>query len=57
MENQNTSSCAFDDADLATPLGRHPGTKTVAQLLDDKPAMDDWSKNLEIIRKQESDGS
>lgn len=57
MENSNTARRVFSDAGLPTQTKRRTGQRTVAQLLHDKPALDDWSHNLERIRQKESDDS
>lgn len=42
--------------DFSTQSKQQEAQKTVACLLDDKDALNDWVKNIEKIRKLESDG-
>ena len=57
MDNQQTSSIPFRSSILSTKSKQDVAERTVANLLDDKAAMDDWKNNIEKIRQKESDGA
>lgn len=57
MDNQQPSSIAFPVASFSALSQQQAAQKTVAQLLDDKNALDDWTNNIERIRQRESDSA
>lgn len=57
MDNQQTSSTPSNSTVFSTKSKHEVAEKTVAHLLDDKAAMDDWKNNIEKIRQKESDGT
>jgi hypothetical protein len=57
MDNQQPSSSASPAANFSAQSKKQATQKTVAQLLDDKNAMDDWTNNIEKIRQKETGGA
>lgn len=57
MDNQQTSSTPSRSTAFSAQSKQKVAEKTVARLLDDKAAMDDWKNNIEKIRQKESDGA
>lgn len=56
MDNQRTSNNPSRSTVFSAKSKQEVAEKTVAHLLDDKAAMDDWKNNIEKIRQKESDG-
>lgn len=56
MDNQRTSNTPSRSTIFSAKSEQEVAKKTVAHLLDDKAAMDDWKNNIEKIRQKESDG-
>lgn len=54
MDNQLPSSLSSRTFNFSTQSRQQAAPKTVAQLLDDKDALDDWIANIEKIRQMES---
>lgn len=57
MDNQQTSSIASRSTVFSAQSKQEVAEKTVARLLDDQAAMEDWKNNIEKIRQKESDGA
>ena len=57
MDNQLTSSNPSHSTILPAQSKQKVAEKTVARLLDDQAAMDDWTNNIEKIRQKESAGA
>ncbi|MFV5213371.1 hypothetical protein ACLIIZ_06550 [Azonexus caeni] len=57
MNNQQTSNNPSRSTIFSGQPKQEVAEKTVARLLDDQAAMDDWTKNIEKIRQKESDGA
>lgn len=57
MDNQQTSSIPSRSTVFSAQSKQEVAEKTVARLLDDKAAMEDWTNNIEKIRQKESDGT
>ncbi|WP_295008803.1 hypothetical protein [uncultured Dechloromonas sp.] len=57
MDNQQTSNIPSRSTVFSAQSKHEVAEKTVARLLDDKAAMDDWTNNIEKIRQKESDGA
>lgn len=55
MDNQLTSGIPSRSTVFSAKSKQGVAEKTVAHLLDDKAAMDDWKNNIEKIRQKESD--
>lgn len=53
MDNQQPSSLTSRSINFSTQSKQQAAQKTVAQLLDDKDALDDWFTNIERIRRME----
>lgn len=56
MDNQQASSIAAGATNFSVQTRQQGAQTTVAQLLDDKNAMEDWTNNIEKIRQKESEG-
>lgn len=56
MNNLQPSNSRLDKSGFSRGLAKHTDPKTVAQLLDDKAALDDWYHNIEKIRQKEVAG-
>ena len=54
MDNQQTSSIPSRSTVYSAKSKQAVAEKTVAHLLDDQAAMDDWTNNIEKIRQKES---
>lgn len=57
MDNQQTSSISSRSSIFSAKSKQEAAEKTVAHLLDDKDAMNDWTNNIEKIRQNESAGA
>lgn len=57
MDNQQTSNSPSHSTIFSAQSKQKVAEKTVARLLDDKAAMDDWKNNIEKIRQKESIGA
>lgn len=57
MNNQQPSNSSLGKTDFSQVLAKQAAKKTVTQLLNDQAALDDWSKNIEKIRKKEAAGT
>lgn len=57
MDNQQTSSNPSRSTNFSAKSKQEVADKTVAHLLDDKDAMNDWTNNIEKIRQNESAGA
>lgn len=55
MDNQETSNIPSRSTVFSANSKQGVAEKTVARLLDDQAAMDDWTNNIEKIRQKESD--
>ncbi|MFZ2973157.1 MAG: hypothetical protein WA049_11000 [Ferribacterium limneticum] len=57
MDNLQTSSIPSRSTVISAQSQQEVAEKTVAHLLDDKAAMEDWTNNIEKIRQKESVGA
>lgn len=57
MDNQQTSNNPFRSTIFSAKSKQEVAEKTVARLLDDQAAMDDWTNNIEKIRQKDSAGA
>lgn len=56
MDNQESSSFMSRTTNFSTQTKQKAAQKTVARLLDDKDALNDWVTNIAKIRLMESEG-
>ncbi|AXS80152.1 hypothetical protein [Dechloromonas sp. HYN0024] len=57
MDNQQPLVTASNATNFSMRSNQRAAKKTVAQLLDDKDAMNDWVSNIEKLRQMNPDGA
>jgi len=57
MDNQQPLSAASNTTNFVMHSNQRAAKKTVAQLLDDQDAMNDWVSNIEKLRQMKPDGA
>lgn len=57
MNKQQPSIPRLGKIDYSPGRAKQANQKSIAQLLNDQAALDDWSNNIEKIRQKEAAGS